>query len=453
MARPYLIIHNNYTFIFCEFNLTYGSMGDLGFLGHVDKSWSFSEVDRRQTTYITHNYHRYPAKFIPQLVSRLIQENTGEDDLICDPFMGSGTTLVEALVNRRKSHGVDINPVAVLISRAKTTAIAPPALKEEVSYILRKIKSDIEYVHKGGTELPPDILINPIPVNKRIDYWFPSRQKTDLAIILSRIRSIECEIIQRFLLCSFSNILKQCSRWMMRSVKPTVDQHKTLPDAYRTFENQTKRMMIKNEELWKRIGGLDIECHIEEGDARNISLPNSSTAFIVTSPPYVTSYEYGDIHQLTAIWLDYTKDIAEFRTKFIGSNKRRRGNPKIHSQVGKSIVERLNMIDKRVAHGVEQYFFEMQECFQEMFRILKYGGRVSVVVGDTELRKVEIQNADFFTESMQLLGFKKLKLIHRIIPRKTLPLTRDEVTGRFVASAKANRFAYPTEHILIMEKI
>jgi DNA modification methylase len=240
---------------------------------------------------------------------------------------------------------------------------------------------------------------------------------------------------------------------MMSSVKPTIDRHKMIADAYRSFEKQTRNMVIKNEELWKRVRGVDIDCHVEEGDARNIGLPDSSVTFVVTSPPYVTSYEYGGIHQLTAIWLNYTDDIAEFRTKFIGSNKMGMVNPQIHSEVGKSIVKRLATIDKRAASGVEQYFSEMEECFVEMYRILKYGGRVSIVIGDTEIRKVKIQNAQFFAESLQLFGFKKVKLIHRIIPRKTLPLTRDEKTGRFVASVNANRLAYPTEHILVMKKI
>ena len=367
--------------------------------------------------------------------------------------MGSGTTLVESLVNRRRSYGSDVNPVAVLISKAKTTAIDPNLLKKEISDLLNKIKLDIRFVSERGEELSSGIFKNSIPDNKRIDYWFPTRQKTDLAIILSSIKCIECESIQRFLLCSFSNILKQCSRWMMSSVKPTIDRHKIMADAYRSFENQTKKMMIKNDELWKRVSGIDADCRVEEGDARNIILPDSSVSLIVTSPPYVTSYEYGDIHQLTAIWLNYIDDIAEFRKKFIGSNKRRRINPQIQSEVGKSIVKRLAIIDQTAASGVEQYFSEMQECFQEMYRILKSGGRISIVIGDTELRKIKIQNAKFFAESMQLLGFKKMKLIQRIIPRKILPLTRDEKTGRFVASVKASRLAYPTEHILIMKKL
>src|SRR5579884_1205581 len=90
-----------------------------------DNSWSFEELSRINTSYITHDYHRYPAKFIPQIAARLIKENSGKGDLICDPFVGSGTTLVEAIVNGRRMYGSDINPVAVLISKAKTTAIEP----------------------------------------------------------------------------------------------------------------------------------------------------------------------------------------------------------------------------------------------------------------------------------------------------------------------------------------
>jgi DNA modification methylase len=91
----------------------------------VDDSWSFKELERSETSYLTHGYHTYPAKFIPQLAARLINENSSTGDLVCDPFMGSGTTLVEAIVNDRRTYGTDINPVAVLITKAKTMPIEP----------------------------------------------------------------------------------------------------------------------------------------------------------------------------------------------------------------------------------------------------------------------------------------------------------------------------------------
>ena len=96
----------------------------------IDSSWSFSDKTRKDTAYITHGYHRYPAKFIPQIVSRLAEKYTKEGDLIVDPFGGCGTTLVESKVMGRPSVGVDINPVAVLITKAKITPIDPKKIEK-----------------------------------------------------------------------------------------------------------------------------------------------------------------------------------------------------------------------------------------------------------------------------------------------------------------------------------
>ena len=95
----------------------------------IDYSWSFSDKTIKDTAYITHNYYTYPAKFIPQLVSRLINTYTNKYDIVVDPFMGSGTTIVESLINNRYAFGVDINEIAYLISKVKTTPIELKNLK------------------------------------------------------------------------------------------------------------------------------------------------------------------------------------------------------------------------------------------------------------------------------------------------------------------------------------
>jgi len=95
----------------------------------------------------------------------------------------------------------------------------------------------------------------------------------------------------------------------------------------------------------------------------------------------------------------------------------------------------------------------MQECFQEMHRIVRRGGRICIVIGDTELRRVRIQNANVFVDTMKEIGFRMHKIIKRPVPSKILPLTRDERTGRFCATVRADRLAYPIEHILIMVKV
>ncbi|MGH9926996.1 MAG: DNA methyltransferase, partial [Nitrososphaeraceae archaeon] len=183
-----------------------------------------------------------------------------------------------------------------------------------------------------------------------------------------------------------------------------------------------------------------------------MNLKNGSVTLMVTSPPYVTSYEYADLHQLTALWLEYARNLPEFRKRFIGSIQKENGQKELYSSLGKETVEKLHEIDKREANGVAQYFYEMQQCFEEMHRVLKQGGRAAIVVGDTDLRKVKIQNASVFIETMETIGFKKHDIILRPIPSKILPLTRDEKTGKFTSTVSADRLAYPTEYIVIMEK-
>lgn len=90
----------------------------------IDNSWSFIEYKPSDTGKWSHGFHRYPAKFIPQLVERLIDEYvSGEDAHINDPFYGCGTTIVTAISRGFKESGTEINKMAYLISKVKSTPI------------------------------------------------------------------------------------------------------------------------------------------------------------------------------------------------------------------------------------------------------------------------------------------------------------------------------------------
>ena len=174
---------------------------------------------------------------------------------------------------------------------------------------------------------------------------------------------------------------------------------------------------------------------------------------IVTSPPYVTSYEYADLHQLTALWLEYTKDLSDFRKRFIGTSYHSKKNLMLNSTIAENIRKELLKKDKKTAEAVSTYFSEMNQVFVEMKRMLKNGGKTCIVIGDTSLKGVAILNAEVFVEQLQNLGLKITEIIKREIPSKNLPSTRDEKTGRFAGINDKNRVSvYPTEYILIMEK-
>ena len=98
---------------------------------------------------------------------------------------------------------------------------------------------------------------------------------------------------------------------------------KKLEDPFDEFCRHCKRMMEWNRRFYEELcknGLLNTSCEILLEDARNTSIPTGSISAIITSPPYVTSYEYADIHQLTAYWMEFISDIHEFRKKFIGSS-------------------------------------------------------------------------------------------------------------------------------------
>ena len=79
---------------------------------------------RQPVAGLTHGFYRYPARFSPLFARAVIEQFTKPGDVILDPFMGGGTTLVEARVSGRRAIGVDINALAVFVARVKTASYA-----------------------------------------------------------------------------------------------------------------------------------------------------------------------------------------------------------------------------------------------------------------------------------------------------------------------------------------
>ena len=403
----------------------------------IELSWSFAGATIKDTAYITHGFYTYPAKFIPQLARRLIVEHSREGELVIDPFMGSGTTLVEAMVQNRRGLGVDVNEIAALVSKVKTTPLDQARLQRAGERVLARLED------KAQNEALPE----------RIDYWFAPDTKRKLLLLRTEILRVRDRDIKDFLLVAFAQILKSCSIWMQKSVKPTRHFDKPAVDPWQRFSLQWRRMLQRHEAFLlclrgKELGGAEAK----NADCRRLPCKDGEAALVVTSPPYVTSYEYADLHQLPALWLGHLEELAPFRQKFIGSQGRARTHDlELESARAERIVERLGRGKK--AESVRHYFADMLESFAEMQRVLRPGGKAAIVIGNTSLQGVEILNAEVFEEQLHALGFATADIIKREIPSKMLPSVRDEKNGRFVSNGHAQKqLAYPTEYILVMEK-
>lgn len=418
------------------------------------KEWSFRDVQRKEMHSHTHGYHRYPAKFIPQIVRQLIDDYAPSGrEVICDPFGGCGTTLVEAKISGRKSVGFDINPVAKLITQVKVTPINPK--------LLEKYRTEFLHTHKKlkGRKLPH---------HTRIDYWFDKKTVRSLDQIYLSIRNIKNSDVRKFFLCAFSHNLKNCSRWLMKSIKPQIDPKKEIPSSLESFLRHLDGMIRKNQEFYNELSQskrLNVPTSMYRKDSTQpLPLKTSSVDLIITSPPYVTSYEYADLHQLSLLWFGddpkefkkwhrFSNEYNEFRKQFIGTSYKDVRSKFFDSAIAEKIIFSLEKIDKSLASDVSNYFSDMRKAFGEMYRILKPGGKACVIIGNTNLKGIEILNAEVATEQMVKLGFRKVDFVKREISNKLITPWRDKNTGKFTNLDNPDRKrVYATEYVVVMEK-
>jgi len=192
---------------------------------------------------------------------------------------------------------------------------------------------------------------------------------------------------------------------------------------------------------------------VRRGDARRLPWRANTVHLVVTSPPYVTSYEYADLHQLTTLWLGELADLAVSKEEFIGSAAARgRAEAEATSELGRRIVAELRPRRASKAEEVRQYFLDMEDVFRECRRVLRPSGALCNVIGNTSLEGVGILNAEVYAELMANLGFEAVDAIKRVIPSKTLPQVRDPKSGKFTSALSETVEAYPEEFILVFRK-
>ncbi|HEC91379.1 MAG TPA: hypothetical protein ENI51_00035 [Candidatus Atribacteria bacterium] len=406
-----------------------------------DEDWSFADIPNQGYYYATHGYHHYHAKFIPQLAKKIICKYSQKGDIILDPFGGCGTTLVEAKLNERNSIGIDISHIAVLISKAKTRFIDERRLQKKNIELIKKIKSskDKRNYYKNA--------------HPRLQYWFFPGQFNKLKIIDKFIKQERDSVIRIFYQCCLSHILKQCSRWYSKSVKPMRDYKKKRICPFKAFEKHLTYMTKKNSEFKTYIESIKNKntfCYVKRGDARKLNLPNNSVDLIVTSPPYVTSYEYVDLHQLSLLWFNFIKDLKIAKEAYIGTLSPKSKGHECNSKIAKEIIWQLREKDKFLANRINKYYYDLELAYREFIRVLKTKKYLCLIIGNTEYRKTQILNAEVSIELLENIGVKISKIVKRKLGSKKLTPYRDNM-GRFTNNA-GKRKIYQNEYVIVAQK-
>jgi hypothetical protein len=407
-----------------------------GAAGFASDYWDFG--GERES--LMHRIHAYPAKFpafITQKAVAYAKQQGIRVNSIADVFCGCGTTALEAKRLNTNFWGCDINPVATLIARVKRDDYQSLRLHR---YQRRVLGS---YARRKQTHFPQ-------LEQERLRYWYGDDKILDLARLKGAIDTLPPGKYRDFFLCAFSNILKPTSRWLTKSIKPQIDPNKKPAEVQTAFTLQVD-LMIKA--VTDSDGRMQAESRIETGNFLDMPIAKPIADLIVTSPPYVTSYEYADLHQLSTLWLGYTDDYRNLRHGTIGSlyhDSDFNRDIKLLNPTGHSIVFRVYDMDRRKARATAKYFVDMQRTVKKCHAILRTGGMVLFVIGNTEYKGVKIDNAGFLQDCMVTESFSNIEMTKRKVSAKTLTPYRDPL-GRF-SSDSTSRHVYAEEFILTGRK-
>lgn len=403
----------------------------------VEEYWNLGDTPELKI----HGIHAYPAKFPAFIASKAIQlayKSGIEVNTVSDIFCGCGTVAIEAKLNGVNFWGCDINPVATLITKAKTGNYSISKLEELYNLIQDSYSNNRNVYNYEET-------------NERIRYWFKQEQFYDLSKLKEAIMSIPKGKYRTCFECLFSSILKPTSKWLTKSIKPQIDPNKNIADVWRTFERQFRKFTKCVSDMPQTQSKIEIvTCSI----LTKRSLPKVD--LIITSPPYVTSYEYADLHQLSSLWLNFTDDYTLLRKGTMGSayNSETFNYDILElNETAREIILELKSnkkISKAKIKFIARYYIDMQKATEQCYKMLNPHGMALFVIGDTEYKGTQIHNSRQLVESLIKSGFREVTVSKRKIRNKILTPYRDE-NGKFTSN-KDDREIYHEEFVIVGRK-
>jgi|GEM_PF-26494 len=455
--------------------------------------WDFKNSDTRE---LTHGLHNYPAVMVSPISRNIlkIMQTISPVDTLLDPFVGSGTTLVEGVVSGVSNiYGNDLNPLARLMSKVKSTPISSDrlnkvfdqlmmaiefemAMNEELrlsvdGYITDKLGLDItakngwgsnalDYLTKYLTDMGKKMSL---PNFKNIGYWHKPRVLIELQIIKNCINEIPNGDEKDFVWIAFSEIIRLVSNRRNGEFKMFRMQaekiHKFEPNVKNEFSNVFKRNIEKMESFYNVCNKLDTSPTVSvlaENSMVINGVPNNSVDLVITSPPYGdsrTTVAYGEFSKLSLLWLDLDgvseSLVGSMDRNLMGGKKYRNGFEYIlDSEHLRNSLERIKDADIERAGDVYSFYHELDGAISAISSKMKKGGYQFWVVGNRTVKLENLQTDKILIELSKKYGLVHVYSIDRNIPNKVMPSLNSptNVTGEKVKTMT-------NEHIVVFRKV
>ena len=381
-----------------------------------------------------HRIHPYPAMLHPLLVNHLIDTYAGNGDVVFDPFCGSGVTLVQAGVNGYESVGFDLNPMALLITRAKTATYRRKKLLEEFNDLRNT-------VYESEISSPESCRIDVPPLRNR-DYWYSADVVSDLVKIRHALKNRPYEYRDFFLAC-FALICRNQSftrngefkRYRMNQEGIAKTKNEVLP---RFFSHLHEMIEVFLEMDIPRTNSRPILANSENKIPSNIKYD-----LVVTSPPYGdsgTTVAYGQYTSFGSEWVNGL-DIHNGKRQSYQIDRECLGKKgKLNEQLSEhtiltNTIEQISSIDRRRANEVLYFFNGYYNAVSNIVENLNDNGRVCFVVGNRTVKSIQIPMDQITSSFLDRLGLTFEQIYVREILNKVMP-SRNSPSNQIGAKSK-----------------
>lgn len=459
--------------------------------------WDFKNEDTKE---LTHGIHTYPAVMVYPISRNIIKliKKYQNIEVLMDPFMGSGTVLVEGILSGMKEvFGTDLNPLARLISKVKTNHLHYVELNEainslksnvkgiyvEYASVLENLKDYLEVHNIDVTEKAtikdgwgadaPNILRKyleennrnlEIPNFKNIGFWFLPSVILELQLIKECILKIKNEEVRNFAWVAFSETSRLVSNRRNSEFKmyrmPVEKIKKFNPDVKMQFFKIIDKNILKMREFYDKCDErkTDSIVHILDNDTRELQdVPDDIVDLVITSPPYGdsrTTVAYGEFSRVSLQWANLEglsdKEITGLDKSLMGGEKYRKGfEYKLHSDTLKKSLDIILKDEGNLERAGDVYSFykDLEEAIFSITKKCKKNSYQFWVVGNRTVKGENLLTSEIIIDMGRACGLEHVYTIGRNIPNKVMP-SLNSPTNK--AGEKVTTMT--NEHIVILRK-
>ncbi|MGI8567423.1 MAG: DNA methyltransferase [Pyrinomonadaceae bacterium] len=381
--------------------------------------WTFATAATRD---LTHCYHDYPARMIPQVAGKLLNLYAPNAKLMLDPYCGSGTSLVEGMVRGINIVGVDLNPLACLIAKAKTSTPDPSELKSRITEMEK-------FIRQSKSVSVPERIAG----ISRLDFWFKPHVIEKLSALKCFIDERTDGLIRLFFQVAFSETVRESSNTRNEEFKlyryETERLERFEPDVFGMMATKLQRNLAGLHGFLARLRKLEAvpRASIYELDSTsNIFddvVPQESVDIVVTSPPYGDSHTtvaYGQYSRLSSAWLELPSPEKTDR-KLMGGGTRKSVAifPSIELN---QAIESIRHKDEKRACEVASFYSHLEASIARVSCSIKRGGHACYVVGNRKVKGITLPTDAAIRCFFEQHGFAHANTFQRWIPNKRMPL-------------------------------